>query len=61
MSDPSPPLRTMTHAAARLGVTRWTLRRWIDNGGVRPVRMNGRNYLTDAEIERILRTRGEAS
>lgn len=50
----APRLHGVTSAAARLGVHRHTLRRWIDAGGVTVTHQAGRDYVSEAEIARLL-------
>jgi molybdopterin-binding protein len=48
-------LLTVRQAAAALGVTYSTLKRWIYNGSVRTVRTGGGHYrIAEEEIERLL-------
>ena len=60
VSDPSPPLLSITKAAERLGVARKTLTRWIDAGDVRAVRLGERHWVSAAEVDRLLRAREES-
>jgi molybdopterin-binding protein len=54
------PLTTPREAAARLGVTYSTLKRWIHQGAVRTVRTEGGHHRISAdEIDRLLASRGE--
>lgn len=55
----SPPLLNMTRAAKALGVSRKTIYNWIKSGDLQATRMNGRNYIAGAEVERVLRARGD--
>jgi excisionase family DNA binding protein len=47
-----PKLLTVTKLCSRLGVTRWTLNRWIERGvfTVPAVAINGRDYFDEVEV-----------
>jgi predicted site-specific integrase-resolvase len=40
----------MAEAQSRLGISRATLFRWIRDGKVRPLKLNGRTYIPVSEI-----------
>lgn len=54
MTD-GPALLTMTQVGERLGRNRATIRQWIKRGYLRGKQVNGRTYVTAAELERFLR------
>ena len=47
----SDPLLSTTLAAAALGVTRWTVNRWIRDGDLEAVRIHGRYYVRLSVLE----------
>ena len=59
MTDMPPPLVNITKAAKLLGVDRKTVYRWLLSGDLRATKMGGRTWIAGAEIERVLRTRGD--
>lgn len=49
-------LLTLSAAARRLGVSRWTLRRWLFRGELRAVRVGGRLRVPLLEVRRLARS-----
>jgi excisionase family DNA binding protein len=61
MDEESPPLVTLKEAARLLGRDPRTVTRWANAGDVDSIRLGGRRYISQAEVERILRAREETS
>ncbi|GIV18995.1 MAG: hypothetical protein KatS3mg023_0746 [Armatimonadota bacterium] len=51
-------LLTISACARTLGVSRWTVRRWVAFGEVRAVRIAGRVRIPEGEVRRLLRVGG---
>jgi len=47
-------LRSVEEAAGLLGVSKWTVRGWIRDGKLRPVRLGRRVLLSEDELERFV-------
>jgi hypothetical protein len=47
--------RVGAETARMLGMSRWTLDRIIERGEIRTVPLGGSRYISDAEIDRVLR------
>lgn len=47
-------LHTIEHAAGRLGLSHWTLRKWIQFGKVTSHKLGGRRQIPESEIERLI-------
>jgi excisionase family DNA binding protein len=48
------PLMSVEEAAGLLGISPWTVRSYIHNGKLRPVRLGRRVLLEEAELERLI-------
>ena len=48
------PLRSIEQAAGLLGISPWTIRAYIRDGKLRPVRLGRRVLLTENELERLV-------
>lgn len=59
MMTHDPPSLTQAEAAKRLGVSRWTVRRMLNNGRLRGVWIGSRTRIPGSEVERLLRAREE--
>jgi excisionase family DNA binding protein len=47
-------LKNINEAAGLLGISPWTVRAWIRDGKLRPVRLGRRVLLSEAELERLV-------
>ena len=47
-------LKSVDEAAGLLGISPWTVRAWIREGRLRPVRLGRRVLLSEAELERLV-------
>jgi excisionase family DNA binding protein len=47
-------LRSVDEAAALLGISPYTVRAWIRDGRLRPVRLGRRVLLSEGELERLV-------
>lgn len=48
-------LLTLTEAVEELHLSRWTLRRWIEQGRLRAVRLGKRVLVPASEVDRLVR------
>jgi excisionase family DNA binding protein len=48
------PLRSVVEAARLLGISPWTIRGYIRDGKLRPVRLGRRVLMEEAELERFV-------
>jgi len=49
------PLKSVKEAAGLLGISPWTVRSYIRDGRLRPVRLGRRVLLSEDELERLVR------
>jgi excisionase family DNA binding protein len=47
-------LKSIDEAAGLLGISPWTVRAWIRDGRLRPVRLGRRVLLSESELERLV-------
>lgn len=47
-------LLSVQEASERLGLSSWTIRRWIQLGKIRPVRLGSRVLLEQTELQRLV-------
>jgi excisionase family DNA binding protein len=47
-------LKSVDEAAGLLGISPWTVRAWIRDGKLRPVRLGRRVLLSESELERLV-------
>jgi excisionase family DNA binding protein len=47
-------LKNVKQAAALLGISPWTVRAYVRNGKLKPVRLGRRVLLEEAELERLI-------
>ena len=48
------PLKSVEQAAGLLGISRWTVRAYIRDGRLKPVRLGRRVLLAEDELERLI-------
>lgn len=48
------PLKSVEEAAGLLGISPWTVRSYVRDGKLRPVRLGRRVLLEEAELERFI-------
>jgi excisionase family DNA binding protein len=48
------PLKSIEQAAETLGLSPWTIRRYVQDGKIRPVRIGRRVLIETSEIERVI-------
>lgn len=61
MMTHDPPSLTQAETARRLGVSRWTVRRMLNNGRLRGAWIGSRTRIPASEVDRILRAQEETS
>ena len=49
------PLKSVQQAAKLLGISPWTVRSYIRNGRIKPVRLGRRVLVSEDELERLVR------
>ena len=56
------PLMSVKEAAGLLGISHWTVRSYIRDGRLKPVRLGRRVLLSEEELERLVRAgQGDAA
>ena len=48
-------LKNINEAGEFLGLSSWTIRRWIQQGKILPVRLGSRVLIEESELERVIR------
>jgi excisionase family DNA binding protein len=48
------PLKSIDEAAGLLGISKWTIRGYIRDGKLKPVRLGRRVLMEEAELERFI-------
>ena len=47
-------LRSVQEASQILGLSGWTIRRWVQQGRIRPIRLGSRVLFEESELQRVI-------